>query len=176
MSIHRQTLRLTSAERFGRRPPTGTVGQFLANLESVVRQSILMAFEGRSSSPGRDPKWFADSSDVRFVDLSEDNGDTLLHFEAPELGDSAALLYRQRELFQTRPPPTYTGIDLVGRVVDDVDRSNGDSMRFDAGLLKSLVRFQSVFSDGFTDAWVPEGDDQSPARFSSKTVDNARNL
>jgi hypothetical protein len=141
MSETIQTVRLSSHEHFGRKVPPKAFGELLRVLPDAIRFSIRMAFESRSQGKGKCPKWLARAADIRLLDHSGDD-ETLLHFEAPRLGDAAADLYQQRELWPTRPQPEDTGFDLLGDVVADIAANNADSERFDRQLLHQIERFQ----------------------------------
>ena len=69
---------------------------------------------------GRRPAWLDRAADVRFVD-QQGNGETVLFFEAPRLGDAASEIYQQQELpgLSIRPSPDDTGFDLFGDVLTD---------------------------------------------------------
>ena len=137
-----QTVTLRSEAHFGRKVPPKAFGDLLRNLPDAIRFSIRMAFESRSQAKGKRPSWLAAASDVRFLDHGGDD-ETVLHFEAPVLGEAAKNLYRQREMWPTRPQPTDTGFDLLGDVVADVAANNADSERFDRQLLQQVERFKN---------------------------------
>lgn len=103
-----------------------------------------MRFLGRSTGVGRRSAWLAAASDIRFVDYSG-NGATVLHFEAPTLGDAAPDLYQQGELWPTRPDPQFTGFDLLAEVIGEISAGNRDSDAFDRPLLGQVQRFGPVF-------------------------------
>src|SRR5262249_35594918 len=148
------TVRLTSPQHYGRHAPPAAVGEFLRMLPPTVLQAVRMGFAGRSSSRGRQPAWLAAATDIRFVGYDERGGDTLLYFEAPTLGEAAGELYREPELWPTKPPPDDTGFDLLGDVLTDVAAEAEDSERFDQPLLKRLIRFRSGLAGGFDGAYL----------------------
>ena len=82
------------------------------------------------AAQGKRPDWLAAASDIRFLD-HEGSEETVVHFEAPRLGDAAEVLYRQQEIWPSRPNPSDTGFDLLGDVVSDIAAANGDSDHFD---------------------------------------------
>jgi hypothetical protein len=142
------TVTLRSNRHFGRRVPLGALAKLLAVLPAAVRQSILMAVQGRSSVRGRQPRWLDPASDIRFIGHSGKD-ETVLHFEAPPLGEAAEELYRQTELWPTRPDSGDTGFDLLSDVVSDVYAGNQDSDRFDSRLLRQIVRFGRGLNGAF---------------------------
>ena len=140
MNTTSQTVILTSKDHYGHKVPPKALGEVLHVLPDAVRFSIRMAFESRSRARGKRPSWLTAASDIRFVGHSGDDA-TILHFEAPCLGDAANSLYEQAELWPTRPDAGDTGFDLLGDVIADVAANNGDSERFDRPLLQEVERF-----------------------------------
>lgn len=150
MSHVTQTITLTSDRHYGRRLPPQALGHALTVIPAVVRQSVSMAFRGRSVVQGPRPRWLQSAADIRFIDHEGDDETTLV-FEAPTLGEAAPELYQQQEFWSTRPDASMTGLDLFGDVVRDVADQNEDSDRFDKSLLGSLLGFRSVLDDAFRD-------------------------
>ena len=148
MTLTTQTITLSSNSHYGRKIPSQALGPALTAIPVVVRQSVSMAFRGRSGGRGPHPSWLKAASDLRFINHEGDD-DTRLIFEVPTLGESAVELYRQQELWPTRPDPALTAIDLLGAVVADVSARNEDSDRFDGKLLSSLAKFGSVLNGEF---------------------------
>lgn len=148
MSTTVQTVTLTSDGHFGRKVPPKALGELLRVIPEAVRFSIRMAFESRSRAKGKRPGWLTAASDIRFLEHSGEEK-TILHFEAPRLGEAAQVLYQQGELWQTRPAPEDTGFDLLGDVIGDVAAANGDSERFDRPLLQELERFKRGLNGSF---------------------------
>jgi hypothetical protein len=146
------TVVLKSDQRFGSKTPPHPLGEILRAIPLAVRQSIRMAFEGRSTARGKYPHWLTAASDIRLVDLSgEDN--TILRFEAPTFGEAAPELYEQKELFDLgKPAPEDTGFDALGDVLGDLSENNPDSDRFDRALLRRLMTFQRGFNGTFQEA------------------------
>jgi hypothetical protein len=141
MKTTSSTIILTSKDRYGRRVPSKAIGELLSVIPDAVRYSIRMAFESRSRATGKRPHWLVAASDVRFVDYGGDDT-TVLHFEAPCLGEAAEELYRQGELWPTRPDRNDTGFDLLGDVISDIAANNTDSDRFDRALLREVEQFR----------------------------------
>jgi len=134
-----QTIALRGGASYGSRVPPIPVGCLLGSIPGLVRQSISMAFQRRSTERGRPPKWLQAASEVRFVGI-EGAEDTAVRFDVPRLGDAAKAIYEQGELFPSRPDPDDTGFDLLGDVISDIGALNRDSDRFDQNLLDSLRR------------------------------------
>lgn len=141
----------------GQRSPDA-IGSVLKWVDRLVRDSVSMAFRYTSRATGRPPGWFVTASTVRFADVSQGQGSTRLHFEAPRLGEAAEELYRQRELFRTRPAESDTGFDLVGDMIGDVEGRVANSHRFDAGLLGRFRSFHSARSRWGVESLVLHGD------------------
>lgn len=143
--------------------PPARVGVVLEAFEEQLRRSVSMALRGRSTSPGPLPAWLARVTDVRLIGL-EGKADTLLHFEAPRLGE-ATDVYAQKELWSTRPLPEWTAFEVLADVVRAVGASDADSDRYDGPLLRSLWRrLGRVVGDGFTDVTIEDRRAQTESR------------
>lgn len=149
MTTTTHEIRLTSDRPLGKRLPPRSVGYLLAELPMAIQQSVSMALRNRSTSQGRRPTWLDRASDVRLVDLGSDGDQSVMYFEAPTLGEAAAELFQQRELWPTRPDERDTGFDLFGDVLADVTAKNSDSDHFDPQLLHRLMRFRRAFTGPF---------------------------
>lgn len=160
------TVILTSKEGYGRRMPPAAFGAFVEGLGPVTRQSVQMAFQRRSSSAGRPPRWLDRAADVRFVGHEARNGgDTVLTFEAPRLEEAAEELYLQGELWPERPQGTDTAFDLFADVLEAVSSNDRDSRWLDTPLLRSIARFGRYFDTAFTSALF------RPPRFAKQPVE-----
>jgi hypothetical protein len=148
MNTMTQYVTLTSRERYGARPPSEPVGEILRALPLAVRQSIRMAFEGRSTARGIRATWLEAASDIRFLGVDGES-ETRLCFEAPTLGEAAQQVYAQQELWPTRPDPADTGLDLLADTVADVAARNADSDRFDRPLLRRISSFDHALNGTF---------------------------
>ena len=98
MSVVVHKVILQSNEHYGRKLPPHHLGMLFAELPLAIRATVSMAFRNRSHVKGRRPGWLDRASDVRFVD-HEGNGESVLYFEAPQLGEAAADVYAQQSLF-----------------------------------------------------------------------------
>lgn len=141
MTTVQQTIALASGRHFGRRVPPCAMGELLRELQPAVRQSIRMAYQGRSQARGKRPDWLEAAADIRFIG-HDGTDETRLYFEAPQLGSAAPRLYEQGELWPTRPDAADTGFDLLCDVLADVAAGNPDSERFDRPLLNQLGHFR----------------------------------
>jgi hypothetical protein len=142
-TVHK--IKLRSEQHFHAKLPPYHLGRLLAEIPLAVRESISMALRNRSTAQGRRPAWLERAADIRFAD-HQGNGETILFFEAPVLGEAAQEIYTQTSLFpEMRPDPNDTGFDLLGDVLVEVDQRNADSQHFDPALLKRVTHFQSVF-------------------------------
>jgi hypothetical protein len=171
-----QTITLNSPQRFGRRVPSQALGRVLERLPDAVRQSVRMAVEGRSRARGKRPEWLRAAADIRFLG-HEGEGETLLHFEAPTLGEAGPRLYEQQESWPTKPDASDTGFDILAAAFRDVITRNADSERLDRPLLHSLADFRQVLSGTFTVMVVPTR--HSPGRpvvVKSEVAEIARSL
>lgn len=153
MNMVSHTVTLKSEQHFGSRLPPADFGAIMRVLPAAVRQSIRMAFAGRSTSPGRRHHWLDAASDIRFLGHSGDD-DTILHFEAPPFGEAARTLYQQQEFWSTRPDASDTGFDSLGDVICDVSAGNQDSERFDSPLLRRIARFEKGLDGAFQEMTI----------------------
>jgi hypothetical protein len=175
--VHR--ILLQTDQQFGRRLPPLHVGRLLAELPHAIRAAISMAFRNRSTASGRHPAWLQRAADIRFVD-HQGNGESVLFFEAPTLGEAAEEIYQQQPLFpEMRPDPLDTGFDLFGDVVKDVRDLNSDSERFDPSLLRRVTNFRNVFERSpfcEVDLTSRRYSEKSPAKLNPEVVASAKKL
>ncbi len=170
------TVRLSGDNHFGTKAPPLAPAILLRQLPDVLRQCVLMAFEGRTAPRGRPPRWLEQSADIRFVGISG-NDDTVLHFEVPTLGEAADEIFVQTELWNTRPDPGDTCFDLLGDVILDVQNENVDSNRFDSRLLKKFKRFdQAIGKDYRSISLFGHRFSITPAIINETTVANASRM
>lgn len=143
---------LTSDHHFGKKLPP-QAGLAIAALPAVMRHATAMAFRGRSSTRGRKPGWLRAATDIRFVG-HEGTDSTDLLFEAPQFGEAAEELYRQKELWPTKPEPADTGFEVFGDLLADVAAGNGDSERFDRPLLRHVIDLRRLLRSVFREIAV----------------------
>jgi hypothetical protein len=181
MSIVIHKVILKNNERYGRKLPPHHLGMLLAELPLALRSTVSMAFRNRSQVKGRRPDWLDRAADVRFVH-HEGNGESILYFEAPQLGEAAADIYAQQSLFpeaDDRPAKEDTAFDVFGDVLADVQARNADSGHYDPSLLHRITQFNRVFKNGpysevdFTSRRFPR---ETPARFTPELVHSAKSL
>ena len=178
MSHITQTITLTSDQHYGRRLPSGALGQALRAIPAAVERSISMAFRGRSRVRGPRPGWLQAAADIRFIDHLGDDA-SILVFEVPRLGDVAPELYRRQEFFwSSHPGPDDTGFDLLGDVLTDVANRDENSDRYDPPLLRRLAAFRIVLDRGFDEMRIigHRYTADRPARLTRETVTSAREL
>ncbi len=143
--IHKK-ISLISDQGYGRKVPPKQIGLVLSAIEPAVQRSIRMAIQGQSTSRGgRIPHWLQQASDIRFIDITG-RKQTILHFEAPMLGEAAPELFHQQELWPSIPHPEATGFDLLNNVLNEVILGNEDSDKFDRPLLATLGQFGHVLN------------------------------
>jgi hypothetical protein len=157
MLYQSQVIRLQTDSDYSQRLPILLCGDLLRLLKPLMTYSVRMAVEGSSVAAGRTPGWLTTASDVRFADYSRDGNDTLIHLELPALGEAAPELYEQAGLWPTKPAPEYTAVDVFSEVVDEVDRGDEDSLRYDRHLLRKLSGIRRVFSDHLHGVALPHG-------------------
>lgn len=172
-----QAITLRSSQHFGRRVPSKALGHLLAILPDTVRQSVRMAVEGRSRAKGKRPDWLRAAGDIRFLG-HEGEDDTVLHFEAPILGDAAPRLYEQQELWPAKPAPEDSGFDILADVLLDVAARNVDSERFDRQLLDQIYNLRHVLNGTFHEMALTgcRHSAEQPVVVTPSVVEMARNL
>ena len=138
-----------------------------------------MALRNRSNAAGKQPNWVKQASDVRFIGHGG-NGETHLQFELPSLEVAASVIYEQKEFFDSgRPDGSLTGLDLLMKVVADVDASRADSNAFDPHLLRQFSKLRRFFKAGpFTGVRISgsEMNRDNKVTMTCNTVENSRNL
>ena len=148
MTIHQHEICLESDQHFTGRLPTHHLGFLLADLPVAIRGAVSMALRNRSKTPGKQPSWLKRASDLRFTGHGG-NGVTHLQFELPSLEDAASEIYQQQLLFDSgRPAGTLTGLDLLMKIVRDIDAVQSDSDAFDPQLLHQFAKFKRFFKYG----------------------------
>jgi len=123
--------------------PPVPIGRLFTDLPVAVQLATRMRLQGRSAARGVKPAWLTAIADIRVLGI-EDDGSTHVLFDAPRLGDAAPELYEQEALWETRPDPEDTALDLLGDVLNDVAVEDEDSERYDSALLQQIVRFDRV--------------------------------
>ena len=106
-----------------------------------------MAIEGASVAQGRPPRWLQRSADIRFVGYDHQADDTLIALQLPKIGEAAEDLYVQHELWDTRPNPDDTALDVLRAVVNEVAAENRESSLFDRKLLNRFASMRKVFGN-----------------------------
>lgn len=137
-------MRLETGADYRQRISLDVCGPLMAHIPPLVAGSLRMAIEGASVAQGRPPGWLERASDIRFVGYDHDGDDTLIALQLPRIGEAAEELYRQRDLWDTRPEPEDTAFEVFRRVVDEVSIENGESGWYDRQLLTKLSRIGRV--------------------------------
>jgi len=149
----------------------------MARLSPLFTYSLRMAVEGTSTPRGVRPAWLARAADVRLVDYGNSNGETLLHIEAPALGQAAPELFEQARLWPQGPEPEITAVDLAGSAVEDVRAANADSMLYDRPLLIRIARLRQLLDKALKRVDVPAGiNGARSVPLDRQAVTNARQL
>jgi hypothetical protein len=156
MSLVHHELRITGPEGFRDGLPSALSGALLDAFGTSVDGAVRMAFVGRSRAPGRRRSWLNEAADVRLQDI--DRGDeAVLHFTARPFGEIPELakeMYTQVEMWPTKPEPTWSAVDTLAAVIDDVAAEREDSARFDVSLLRHIQRFGKVVGGPVNDVRV----------------------
>lgn len=160
MRYQEQQIVLHTEARYGRRLPLDFCGDVCRQLAPMMLGSVRMAIEGTSASVGAPPLWLRQASDVRLVGISEkDRGDTTLHLEAPTLGEAAEELYKQQTLWETKPDPHDTAVNVLARVMRDVRTGDPESPLYDLHLLKYLSHIHRLFRHNLVAMELPQNSD-----------------
>lgn len=142
---------------YGSKLPLDFSADIFRQLAPMMSASVRMAIEGASASAGAPPAWLRRAADVRFVGLSEKrNKDTVLHLEAPLLGEAAEEVYKQGTLWETKPAFGDTAVNVFARVTREVRQGNADSNLYDLQLLKHLSHSNRLFQHRLHSMTVPE--------------------
>ena len=109
-------------------------------LKSAERVTNLLA-TGSGTRRGNSPAWL--DATVDFMVTGQRPGSTILDIEAPQIGDTAAVLLTQQELWPRRPAvvPTDTALDLVSLAIAEVLASNPVGDYFDSSVLEAILKF-----------------------------------
>lgn len=145
----------------------------------MVTSSVRMAIEGTSSPVGAPPKWLRQAADVRVLGWDEDGiGRTLVHVEAPLLGEAADEVYRQAALWDTKPAPNDTALNVFARAANEVRTGNEESSLYDLGLLKRFRYTDHLLGREVEFIEVPEArvPDAPVARLDHEVAIRARQL
>jgi hypothetical protein len=157
MRYQEQEIVLHTEARYGKRLPLDFCGDVCRQLAPMMLGSVRMAIEGTSSHVGAPPLWLRQASDVRLVGISErGQGDTTLHLEAPPLGEAAEELYKQQTLWETKPAPQDTAVNVLARVMRDVRTGDPESPLYDLHLLKHLSHSQRLFRHSLVAMDMPQ--------------------
>jgi hypothetical protein len=167
-------LRLQTGADYTQRIPLDVCAGIMGRISPLFVGSLRMAIEGASVASGRPPAWLERASDVRFVDYSHDRDDTLIALGLPRLGDAAAELYRQGKLWDTRPNPDDTAVEVFRHVVDEVAAENYESSWYDRQLLTRLARMKKVFGSQIHAIALPSG--IGSTRVNEKVTETAARL
>jgi hypothetical protein len=183
MSMVHHELRITGPDGFHDGLPSVVSGALLDAFGTSVEGAVRMAFVGRSRAAGRRRSWLNEAADVRLQGI--DRGDeAVLYFTARPFGEIPELakeMYSQVEIWPTRPEPTWSAVDALVSVIDDVAAERHDSERFDVSLLRHIQRFGRVLGGPVNDVRVEAKHraDAGLPRFTSvnqPVIDHARSL
>jgi len=147
MDYLEQEIVLKTKTFFGQEVPLTISSAFLRRLENTVRPSVRMALEGTSASVGAPPAWLEKASDIRTLGFSEENGSSVLHLRAPQLGQAAPRLFEQQSFWPTAVSPEDTALQVIGRIATAVGRRETSSDLYDRPLLRRLSAWRSFFDD-----------------------------
>jgi len=174
-----QQVTLQTGGHYGRRLPMDFCGDFFRRLSPMVTSSVRMAIEGSSSPVGAPPIWLRRAADVRVLGWAESSdGSTILSIEAPTLGEAAEEIYRQPALWDTKPAPEETALNVFARAAREVRIGNADSSLYDLGLLKRFGHSSKLFDQEIEYVDLPESRASQPslARLDREIATRAQQL
>lgn len=152
-----QQIVVQTCGHFGQRLPMDFCGDLFRRLAPMVTSSVRMAIEGSSSPVGAPPAWLRRSADVRVLGWeATESGGTILHVEAPPLGEAAEDIYRQSALWDTKPAPDDTALNVFARAAREIGTGNPDSSLYDLGLLRRFRYTEQLFGREVEFMEVPE--------------------
>ncbi len=157
--------------------PPVPIGRLLTDLPVAAQLATRMRFQGRSAARGVKPAWLTAITDIRVLAIEDDDATHVL-LDAPQLGDAAPELYEQEKLWETRPAPEDTALDLLGDVLTDVAVKDEDSGRYDSALLQQIVRFDKVLDGEYQELAINGRGRVSGQRpiLTRDTIETARSL
>ncbi len=128
--------------------PNGTISiRALKELVDLVldcsERGLRLALQGESVKRGRLPAWLTKSLDFTVTGIEK--GSTAVVVDAPPLGQTAATLIQQQDLWYTTPTAEDTALSLLSRSVRDTVSENADSNAYDTGMLEGLLGFEDFF-------------------------------
>lgn len=178
MNYQHQEIVIETTENYGGRPPVELCGLVFRGFAPMLGYSVRMALEGASISVGAPPTWLRRATDVRITGFSEESGATVLNLEAPSLGEAAQELYAQNTLWETKPAPGETAVNVLARVLGDVGNANVESALYDRPLLGRVTRLQRLFGDRVTAIRLPvaRGDRDLSTVVNEQVVESASRL
>jgi hypothetical protein len=173
-----QQILIETTEGYGRRPPMDFCGNVFRGFAPMLGYSVRMALEGASNSHGAPPAWLRRAADVRVTGFSGRGSATVLHLEAPRLGEAAEEIYAQDILWETRPAPAETAVTVLARALEDVGNANVESSLYDRPLLRRVGSLHRVFDDVVTAIRLPAkaGDENLSMVVNRNVVQSAAQL
>ena len=134
-----------------------------------------MAVQGRSVAKGGRPIWLSVASDIRFVGISGKN-ETMLHFEAPSMGEAVPKLYEQKEFWSEPPARNSTGFEILSAVLSDIIRIQRDSDRYDKPLLNRVAGLGKVLNGEFQELVINGKSAKESVKIDRTTIEITRQL
>jgi len=114
---------------------------FLEGAERALR----FRMEGRSTAKGAPPHWLRSASDFSLVRRADLEASAAL-IEACPLIETMSERFKQGDMFVDLDP-RQSPLELFEAALEDALLGNEDSDRFDLGLLRTIERFDNLFSN-----------------------------
>jgi hypothetical protein len=146
-----RSFRLEGPDGLGKKPLPELIGPVLTSLHDTLQDSVRMRFLHSSRAPGRLRRELKDAAAVRF--LGHDGvgtSVTVLYFEVPRLGETAADFFSQQKFWEDdeQPNPEHTSFDLFSAALQDVAARKVDSAKYDVPFLQTIARYKTTLKHG----------------------------
>jgi len=144
MNFIEQEIVLHPQTPFGDAVPLAISSALLRRLEATAKPCVRMALEGTSSQSGATPAWLERAVDIRTLGFTARGEATILHLQAPTLGEAAPKLFEQKSLFPSNASPGETALQIVGRIAREVRREDRSSDLYDRSLLHKFSLWKGL--------------------------------
>jgi len=162
MKFTEQEIVLYPRTPFGDAVPLPISSALLRRLEATAKPCVRMALEGTSSQAGATPGWLERAIDIRTLGFTARGETTILHLQAPTLGEAAPKLFEQQSLFPNNASPGETALQIISRITREVRREDRSSDLYDRRLLHKFSLWKGLLEGDLPRLDLPpfaEGDD-----------------
>ncbi len=118
-----------------------------------TKGALRLRLEGRSSAPGKDPRWLEDASD--FLVTGIEDGSTVLTIETKPLSEAVPDRFQQLSILNDH---TSSAFKIFEESLDEAIGGFENSDLFDEYLLKTYARFKDILQNhGFDSVEIKNG-------------------